>query len=480
MLKKGRDVKIKNIGGRDYAYDMISYWDKDLKKYRKKSVYLGVVTNKDKKEYRPKAERDLISIDTVEKEIIQNFGDSYSITQTVEKCGFIAALKGLDVNFDTLMSLVCFKILKSSAMQYAEGWSLGNYCSYLYPTANLKSQRISDFLKELGNEQLWRSFFTEYIASVTGEKTGIIVDSTGMPNEIDFPLSAWSNHGGDCEMETRLMIVVDKASGKPLYFRYMAGNIVDVTTLKNTVCELTEMGVKSSFALIDAGFYSEDNIKELFTNGIAFLTRLTSNRKLHKELVENSADMENAANMVTYNKRALFVKKVEVDLFGNKGFAYVVCDVKRKGDESNKFLIVAKEDGLSDYEIDKELNKKGKFVMISSENLPINEVIPLYYTRQAAENLFGISKSFLDLLPLRTHSIETFRGYLMLTFVTLTIYLEIKNRLNGKYTVEGAMIEMGNLMCKIYGKNVIVSEPTKKMKEVAELLSFMVPMKLGV
>ena len=54
MAKQGRDIKIKNIGGRDYAYDMISYWDKDLKKYRKKSIYMGVITNKETKEYRPK------------------------------------------------------------------------------------------------------------------------------------------------------------------------------------------------------------------------------------------------------------------------------------------------------------------------------------------------------------------------------------------------------------------------------------------
>jgi len=32
-----RDVKIKNIGDRNYAYDMISYWDKEMKKYRKKA-----------------------------------------------------------------------------------------------------------------------------------------------------------------------------------------------------------------------------------------------------------------------------------------------------------------------------------------------------------------------------------------------------------------------------------------------------------
>ena len=126
------------------------------------------------------------------------------------------------------------------------------------------------------------------------------------------------------------------------------------------------------------------------------------------------------------------------------------------------------------------LRALGKFVLISSEDMPISDVVPLYYTRQAAENIFGISKSFLDLLPIRAHGIETFRGYLMLTFISLIIYLEIKKRLNGRFTVEKAMIEMANLMCKIYGKNVVVSEPSKNMKEIAGLLGYIVPMKLGV
>jgi len=53
-IKRERGVKIKNIGGRNYAYDMISYWDKESKRYRKHSVYLGVVTNVETKEYAPK------------------------------------------------------------------------------------------------------------------------------------------------------------------------------------------------------------------------------------------------------------------------------------------------------------------------------------------------------------------------------------------------------------------------------------------
>jgi len=257
--------------------------------------------------------------------------------------------------------------------------------------------------------------------------------------------------------------------------------VVDVSTLSNTIAELSQMGVNTSFALIDAGYYSESNIKELYKSGISFLTRLPAGRVLYKTLLtEHAKTLEDAKNLVVYNKRALYIKCVQVDLFGYTGFAYIVCDVKRKASEINKFLISAKEDKLSDDEINRKLAEKGNFIIISSENIPVEEILPLYYTRQSAENLFGISKSFLDILPIRTHSIETFRGYLMLNFIALIVYVEMKKLLKGEYTVEGALIEMANLMCKVYNDVAVISEPTKNMKLIAELLNYMVPKTLGV
>jgi hypothetical protein len=37
MTKQKRNTKIKTINNKKYAYDMIAYWDKTQKKYRKKS-----------------------------------------------------------------------------------------------------------------------------------------------------------------------------------------------------------------------------------------------------------------------------------------------------------------------------------------------------------------------------------------------------------------------------------------------------------
>jgi len=68
----------------------------------------------------------------------------------------------------------------------------------------------------------------------------------------------------------------------------------------------------------------------------------------------------------------------------------------------------------------------------------------------------------------------------MWNFISLIIYIELKNLLRGEFTVEGALLEMTNLMCKVYHNEIIICEPTKKMKRVAELLNYMVPKKLGV
>ena len=471
-------IHIKTIKGREYAYDVVSYWDKELKKRKKKTVYMGRVIDKENGVY----EKLNNHSDNFQKSLILNFGDTFIINSHFGKSPFYGVFSSILPEYtDTLMCLIYYKLLKSSAMRYADTWFNGNYACVLHKNADLSSQRISDFLKKLGEEEIWRVFFKEYLERIVGSKTGIIVDSTGLPNEIDFPLTAWGHHGGETERETRLLMVVEKESGMPLYFRYMAGNIVDVTTLTITVAELAKMGVNTAFALIDAGYYSEENVKNLFSSGISFLTRLPAGRRLYKDLINtHSDDLETAENAIVYGKRMLYVKPVPIDLFGNPAFAYVICDVKRKAEETTKFIISAKEDKMGIDEINKSLIFKGKLIIISSVKIPPNEILPLYYTRQQAENLFGIAKSFLEILPLRIHSIETFRGYLLLNFLSLVVYLGLKKDLLEKYTVECALTEMNNLMCKVFDGELLVCEPTKKMKEISALLGVGVPNSVGV
>jgi transposase len=475
-------IHIKTIRGHEYAYDVTSYWDKELRKYRKKTAYVGKVIDKEKGLYERRRDRPDSVEEQLRHSLILSFRDAYALSEYIKKIPLGRLIeKMLPEERDTLMGLVFYRILKDSAMAYAHTWMEGNYSRILYPQSRLDSQRISEFLKTLGQEEVWRRFFRRYLAQASGEESTVIIDNTGLPNEIDIPLSAFGCHGGNIERETRLLMVVDQVSGMPLYFRYITGNIVDVSTLATTLMELEHYGIKTAFALIAAGYFSQENISQLYRNRIAFLTRLPAGRVLYKQLIRTRAlDLEKAEYAVVYGKRVLYVKRIPVALYEYEGYAYVVCDIRRRAEETTKLLLEAKGIPLTHEEIQEAMIFKGKFVMVSSREIPIEEVLPLYYIRQTAENLFGISKDSLDLIPLRVHSIEAFRGYLMLNFLTLILYLEFKKALKGKYTVEGVLAELTNLMSTIYDHEALVMEPTKKMKEIFSLLDLTVPISLGV
>jgi len=72
------------------------------------------------------------------------------------------------------------------------------------------SQRVSEFLKILGNERVLRGFFEKYLSAVADKECGVIIDSKGLPNEINIPVSQFGHHVGETERETRLIMVVDQ------------------------------------------------------------------------------------------------------------------------------------------------------------------------------------------------------------------------------------------------------------------------------
>jgi transposase len=276
--------------------------------------------------------------------------------------------------------------------------------------------------------------------------------------------------------------VIDRGSSLPLYFRYLPGNVVDVSSLNVTVEELRKFGIRSSFALIDAGFFSEDNIARLFAEKIDFLTRLPSNRTLYSELVEQEMpDIELFKNAVRYGERVLFIKQKRVNLFGNEAYAHIILDPERKGRETKKLLINAIEERETDEEsVEFELLKSGVMVLVSSFDIDMKEGVLLYYMRQLVEKFIGFSKDDLNLISLRVHKEETLRGYLPLIFITLTVFALLRKEMNSEFTVEEALLIMRNLKCKVFDDEILVQEMAKQQKKVVGKLNIIVPKKMGV
>ncbi len=463
----------KIIKGKKYAYEITSYWDPNLKKVRKKSKYLGIPNSQNiikKKRDEIKHTKELFQLD---------FGDGYLLNEIYKKSKLHTVLEKLITGgCRELIPLIYYRLAMQSAMYNAENWIAGNVASLFFKDADLTSQNISSVLKYLGNESIQREFFLQYLQNLGGSEKAVIIDATSLPNQINTSFNAWGYASGTVEKQFKLLCVLDRDTKTPLFYRYLPGNLADVSTLQRTILELSQMGVKSSFALIDAGYLSEENITSLYQEKINFLTRLPSSRTIYKELIATEAnDIENKKYAIKYGVRGLFVKRIKVQLYEQEAYAFLVMDPIKKGKESQAMVL----DYLNDKnQIDSDFNACGIIVLISSLPFEIEEVVENYYTRQAVEQVFGFYKDDLQSLPLRCHTDSTIRGYLFLQFIVLILFLELRSYLKNKFTVEQALLITRNIKCKVFKKELLVAELTKNQKQIFELCDIMVPKIYGI
>ncbi len=469
-------IRYRQVGNNEYAYSVEAYWDSKLKKSRQRTTYLGIVVDKQKGTYRlPRKEK-------MANELILDFGDSFMIHETIKSTPFYEVIQESFPDLSNeVLALSYHKICNPSAMSLAKNFYTGNYVSQLFKGIDISSQKISGLLKTIGEEKTLRSFFKSYIKTVQDRENGLIIDSTALPNQIHIPFTSWGYSDSNIEMSIKFLFVTTKESGSPLYFRYMPGSIPDVSLVTNTLEELKEYGVTSSIALLDAGFYSQENITKLTEAKLPFLTRLPASRKIFKELIVKTAPSLNTANnAIKYGKRILYVKHEPIEIDGLNLNAYVILDPDKKQKQINKILVNLIEDDLIDDNTDSELLKQGIFILISSFHIDIKQIVPLYYKRQKVEQLFAIAKSDLDILPLRVHSESTLRGYLLINFVALCIYVLLNNALGSNYSMEETLQIMRNLKCKVYTDKLLISETTKVQREIFEHLKILVPKTTGI
>lgn len=214
-------IRHKIIKNRTYAYEVTSIWDKDKRKTRTKSRYLGPVdlnTNKiikfSKKLY------------LGQEKLILDFGDAYFFNQFIIASDVYKALK--DVFFKKyreMIPLIIYRLCSQSAMYNCEEWMSGSILSFLYQDIKLSSQRISDFFNTIGHEGVQHTFFSEYLRWLSGSKKAVIIDVTSLPNQIHIGLNEWGYADGKIEKQFRFLCVIDQENKTPLFYRLLPGNI---------------------------------------------------------------------------------------------------------------------------------------------------------------------------------------------------------------------------------------------------------------
>ena len=425
-----------------------------------------------------------------EEKLILDFGDSWFLEQYIAGKQIFQCFRDVlpDQN-DTVMALVLFRLLTHmGANCHAKIWYEGNYAYLSYPEANLTSQNISKILKELGKEDVQRDFFEKYLASIYGESgaAGILIDSTGVPNATKMDITQISNHNGDISREVRVIYVIDRRNNMPIYFRYVGGNIIDVTTLITTVSELEQYGISVNHAILDAGYFSEKNAIELLESGIPFMTRLAPNKPLFKDAAAgNLDDLMSQKYAYRYGERLVFIKKVPIKIGDYDANIFLCIDEDMYLMQHKKTILNAIDDKKGADETDAAVKQLGAFAILATEDLEESDLLPLYYTRQQVEQVFDITKNYADLLPIRVESKQAFAGHLLICFMATAIIQKLQQELLKRRSKKAKALNaesifwyLRNQKCKVYKDYTIPQEPRKEVNAIYDIFGMKCPHKI--
>ena len=372
------------------------------------------------------------------------FGGSYFLSRLIPGIEYDSVLKTITASrLDTLNTMVQYYLLSSASDNQAEFWYYNSFAHFIFPKAQLASQRISEFYSAIGKPDVRRAFLAEhikYIKHTTDEEYYVMIDSTGCPNAIGIPITVTSRHENEVNIEFRVIVIIQKSTGLPIYYEVIPGNIVDISTIHNVLRKLNLLGCKVHYIIGDAGYNCPAVMERLVFEGIDFMTRMNPAYTLYSEILKNNYDeliSQSASHIVEYKGRMVKVLKIPT----------VIGEEKETGEKKNGIVYLCRDLQAHHSKADHVLNSKefqkktieerlafmeklGIFAIVTTLDLQEEQVLPMYYTRQMIEQFFDYIKSYGKLMPIRKCTMETVYGHVLVSFIAAFLAVVIKNRLN--------------------------------------------------
>ena len=104
----------------------------------------------------------------------------------------------------------------------------------------------------------------------------------------------YHTNGGN--KETNFVLTVTRTGEILVHHRIMPGNIVSVGTVPSSARELRVLGIRAILIVMDRGFYSTQNIRDI--EGYSLIGAIPASLNIFRELLAKSEDNENSRNYI--------------------------------------------------------------------------------------------------------------------------------------------------------------------------------------
>lgn len=434
LAQKKPGTELRCIRGKYYLYECSSFYDKKLKKTRKKTgKYLGMITEEKglvpPRRRQIEAENESVSsqaekgrIEVAEPKVgqVKEYGLSTFISG---QCGELTEnLKSALPRFwNRVLAMAYCRLRSQSPLKCIQDDFSDSYLSQTLGTNGLSARTLTDFMKDLGKN---REGMLEFMRKYAGAGGNVLFDGTDMLSasaKMDFPRMSKTKLGGFAEAIS-VMMAFSTAKMLPVYYRLLPGNVKDITSF---LASVDEFGDKSMTVIGDKGFFSKKNVEELDKRSLKFIIALRRSMagldysKLYSHSCEGHFFY--AGRLIKYTSQTLEGHTV-----------YLFYDAKHAAEEETDYLRRVDDDKYEKYTMETYQSKAPQFGTLAamvSEGIDAKKAYDDYKSRCEVEQEIDVLKTDLDALTSYMQDNDRLEGWMFINFIALHIFYMIRKRI---------------------------------------------------
>lgn len=421
------------------------------------------------------------------------FGDTFLLLEFLKKARLLSALRSVfpkNQDYERVLCHVLHGVLKDGSKISCDNFIEKSFASYVLddiPESTLHCD--TRFFSLMGEDDTRMAFFRNFVKVMQDSDPAFgkacYVDSTPLPNDIeDNPFNALSCHGVSAsDVMARLVLVLDEATGLPVWYDIIPGNVLDINTIMNVVNDVADsLGIVIDSLVLDAGYVSKDLVGAFHIGTEKTLIGRMPARKgyPYKELYWEVKPIIGKGKYSFVRKHHVyFGHRKDITLFDQKEYAYVYVDQYNALKKYSDYLVNHPDEfeAMKDRDKDWLTVKFGYFVLVSNIDTTPEKLLTDYFGRCEIETVFKTSKEYLELLPISKWTDLTVRGKILHDIIdTIVVLLLRKEMDNSGISTSELYGKTQSLMCfRNSAGMVTVETPSKQVKQYYNLIHTDVP-----
>ena len=440
-----------------YVYRSTSRYDKEIKKGRKVSVYLGRLDKING--FIPKGEKPKSNTAPIPRSVT-DYGNSIILRNAM------AEIKPFlkDIFPDHWEELYAMSIVRVNGYtplkRIKDSWEDLYDPEGLKP--NLNPSNLSKVLRVVG---LDRQGQYELFGHLKNSDTQLVYDLSTCFSRSMGIVQAEKGYNKDHiqvpQINFALLCGLD--SEMPTMIKSVPGSVRDISTLYKTI---EELDISGKVLLLDRGFFSDDVLKFLEKKHVKFVLPTKRNSHYYDTRIHLNEEFIYHDRLIKCGKRKL-----------RNLFLYMYEDQDLKLEELKTIFRKKEEGKIDDEDYSLKQKKAGKFLIISNYDIGKREMYELYKRRDSIEKLFDVYKTTLDADKLYLHDDESVYGHIFVAFLSLYAYCKIlkalkKADINDKFSPNDILLKFSKVKNVDFTEKNIVTEVPKKVRELDKALRF--------